>query len=134
MLLAAAGCADFEGATDPAHGLPDIVVATPDFVRDVRPMFERRCAIGGCHSIATRQAGLVLVADSTYAALVGRPSVFRPQELLVRPGDAANSWVMVMISDDVRRGTLPRMPLGSGPLTPNQIATIANWINQGARP
>lgn len=132
-VCAAGACADFEGATDPSHGLPDVAVVSPDFVRDVRPIFERRCGIGGCHSVATRQAGLVLTADSAYAALVNRPSAFRPQELLVKPGDAANSWLIVMITDDPRRGTLPRMPLGSGPLTQNQIGTIVNWVNQGAR-
>lgn len=133
LLLAAAACADFEGATDPTHGLPDVAVADPDFAQHVVPIFERRCALGGCHSLATRQAGLVLTADSAYAALVGRPSAFRPQQLLVKPGDAANSWLIIMVSNDPRRAPFARMPLGSGPLTENQIATLVNWVQLGAR-
>jgi hypothetical protein len=44
-----------------------------------------------------------------------------------------NSWLAIVISDDaVRRNGVSRMPLGSGPLTPNQVATIRNWINRGA--
>jgi hypothetical protein len=51
----------------------------------------------------------------------------------VRPGDAANSWLVIAIGDDAaRRGSLPRMPLASGPLTPNQIQTIVNWVTRGA--
>jgi hypothetical protein len=41
--------------------------------------------------------------------------------------------VVIAMRDDVaRRRGLARMPLGSGPLTPNQIQTIVNWINRGA--
>jgi hypothetical protein len=126
-------CVDYEGVVDPAGGLPDVAVAVPEFYRDVVPIFERRCAIGGCHSVGTRQASLVLVRDSAHTELVGRPSVLVAGEVLVRPGDAMNSWLAIVISDDaVRRNGVPRMPLGSGPLTPNQVATIRNWINRGA--
>jgi len=129
----AAGCVDYEGAVDPAHGLPDVVVAMPQFRRDVLPIVERRCAIGGCHSVASRQAQLVLVADSAFEAIIDQPSRIVVGEVLVRPGDAANSWLAILISDDVvRRKGVARMPLGSGALTPNQVATILNWINRGA--
>jgi hypothetical protein len=132
-LPALPACADFSGSSDAAHGLPDAAVVTPDFDRDVQPLIERRCAIGGCHTPRSRQAGLVLVRDSAWDALVGRPSRLRGGEILVRAGDAANSWLLVMIdADAARRGGLSRMPLASGPLTPNQITTIANWIDQGA--
>lgn len=133
FLLAAVACADFDGATNPTGGLPDVVVATPQFQRDIVPIFERRCGIGGCHSETTRQAGLVLTRSSAHAAIVNRPSTYRQGQVLVRPGDAANSWIVIAIGDDAtRRLGLARMPLGSGPLTPNQIQTIVNWINRGA--
>jgi hypothetical protein len=128
-----AGCADFEGVTGATPGLPDVVVASPQFLRDVYPMIERRCGIGGCHSQATHQADLYLTRDSAYSALVGRSSRLYPGEVLVRPGDADNSWMVIAIRDDApRRRGMARMPLGSGPLTPNQIQTIVNWINRGA--
>jgi hypothetical protein len=127
------GCADYDGFVDPSHGLPDEVVTLPEFRRDIVPIVERRCAFGGCHSIASKQAGLVLVADSAHTTLVNRPSRLRPDEVLVRPGDAANSWLVIMVSSDAdRRRGLSRMPLASGALTPNQIGTIVNWINRGA--
>jgi hypothetical protein len=131
--LVGVACVDYSGVMDPTHGLPDVIVAEPHFRHDILPIVERRCAIGGCHSVHTHQGGLVLVADSAHRALVGQASRLRLNQVLVRPGDAINSWMAILISDDVvRRDGIPRMPLGSGPLTPNQIATIVNWINRGA--
>ena len=51
----------------------------------------------------------------------------------VEPGDAGYSWLVRMIEDDdAARLQFPRMPLASEPLTDNQIATIVNWIENGA--
>jgi len=131
----AAACSDFAAVDDPAGGLPDVAVATPSFERDVRPIFVKRCATGGCHSLGTQQAGLVLTADSAYVALVDRPATLRSGLVRVRPFRADSSWLIAMVGPDPdRRGGFPRMPLAAAPLTPNQIATLVNWINQGARP
>ncbi len=103
------------------------------FLRDVVPIIERRCAIGGCHSVLTQQAGLVLVPDVAFGAVVNQASRLREGEVLVRPGDAANSWLVIMLgSDPARRRGLARMPLGSGALPDHQVRTIMNWINRGA--
>jgi hypothetical protein len=133
LLLGAHGCADFESTTDPAFGLPDEIVAAPSFAGDIQPIFDRRCSIGGCHSLATAQGGLSLVAAMSYESLVGVPSQLRPQFDRVEPFDPVNSWLVRMIGPDaaLRLGH-QRMPLSSVPLTPNQIATIINWIEQGA--
>ena len=135
LVLAAAfgACADFEGVVTPTGGLPDVVVEVPQFQRDIVPIFERRCGIGGCHSESSHQAGLVLTAATAHAALVNRPAQTRIGEVLVRPGNADNSWLVIAIRDDgARRLGLARMPLGSGPLTASQIQTIVNWVNRGA--
>jgi hypothetical protein len=133
LLSLAAACADYDGVASPTHGLPDEVVMAPQFSRDVLPIIERRCAIGGCHSERTHQAGLYLTRDSAWTSLVDRPSRLFVGEVFVRPGDALDSWMVIAISDDAtRRHGLARMPLGSGPLTPDQIQTIRNWINRGA--
>lgn len=135
MSCLALSCADFTGAIDPTHGLPDLVVENPVFLRDIVPIFERRCAFGGCHSPGSAQAGLVLTRDVAHQMLVGQPSRLRPTEVRVVPSNSASSWLMTMISEEqAPRGGFSRMPLGSSPLTPNQIATIANWIDRGASP
>ena len=135
VLALASACADFEAPEDPAFGLPNVVVADPSFSRDVQPILTVRCATGGCHSAATQQSGLNLSSSASYDALVNRLSVSSSERLLlVEPGDAANSWLVRRIeADPARREHLPRMPLAITPLTDNQIATIANWINQGAK-
>ena len=135
LVLAAVygACADFEGVVTPTGGLPDVVVEAPQFQRDIVPIFERRCGIGGCHSESSHQAGLVLTRTAAHAALVNKPSQTRIGEVLVRPGNADASWLVIAIRDDAaRRMGLARMPLGSGPLTANQIQTIVNWVNRGA--
>ena len=135
LVLAAVygACADFEGVVTPTGGLPDVVVEAPQFQRDIVPIFERRCGIGGCHSESSHQAGLVLTRTAAHAALVNKLSQTRIGEVLVRPGNADASWLVIAIRDDAaRRMGLARMPLGSGPLTANQIQTIVNWVNRGA--
>jgi hypothetical protein len=132
-VVAVTACADFEGSVDPTFGLPDVVPDSPTLARDVQPLFDRRCAFGGCHSVATRQAGLVLVRGSSHAALVNRRSQLQADRTLVVPGDASASWLKAMISaDHEARMGYSRMPLAATPLTPNQIATIARWIDRGA--
>ena len=132
LLTWSAACADFDGVTG-SGGLPDVVVEAPQYQRDIAPIFERRCGIGGCHSETSHQAFLVLTRDSAHHALVNQASRTRGGQVLVIPGDAANSFMVKAIQDDpTARLGLPRMPLGSGPLTPNQIQTIVNWVNRGA--
>ena len=127
------GCADFESTVDPAGGLPDVEVANPSFANDIQPIFIRRCAIGGCHSVGSARAQLVLAPGHAYDSLVNKPGYLNSLIDRVEPGDAANSWLVRMIEDDdVARFHYSRMPLGGQPLTRNQIATIVNWIENGA--
>lgn len=130
-----AACADFEGFVDPTGGLPDVEIANPSFVTDIQPILTRRCSIGGCHSFATQRGRLALDAAHAYAMLVGVESALDPPRLRVAPGDPDASLLVHMIeTSPARRDGLPRMPLGSQPLTERQIATIVNWIAQGANP
>lgn len=130
-----AACADFEGTVDPAFGLPDLVVESPTLSRDIQPIFDRRCAFGGCHSAATRQGGLSLVAGASHAALVGRPARLSPGDTIVVAGASSRSWLVRILADDPGpRNGVSRMPLAAPALTANQRATIARWIDRGASP
>lgn len=129
----ALGCADFDTVVDPTGGAPDTLVPNPSFSTNVAPIFEKRCGVGGCHSVATHQADLTLTPDRAYDSLVGVASSRVPPMLRVRPLDPGQSWLVTMISaDDSARRGFSRMPLATQPLTPNQIATIVRWIEQGA--
>jgi hypothetical protein len=126
-------CADFDPTSPPTA--PDELVATPSFVRDIQPIFTARCATASCHNVVTHQRQLTLAAGHAYGQLVGVRSVLAPQYERVTPGDVQRSWLYRMIAaDPALRPGFQRMPLGRTPLTDNQIATIANWIAQGARP
>ena len=129
----ACGCADFESTVDPTGGLPDVEVANPSFANDIQPIFTKRCSIGGCHSLASARSQLVLVPGHAFDSLLNKPSSLAPGRFRVVPGDASTSWLVAMIGeDDAARFNNARMPLGGQPLTPNQIATIVNWIENGA--
>jgi hypothetical protein len=132
-LVLTLGCADFDTPVDPTGGAPDVLVPNPSFAANVAPIFEQRCSVGGCHSIATHQAGLTLDPTKAYESLVGVSSTLRPSEVRVRAGEPNRSWLVTMISaDDAARQGFSRMPLATQPLTPNQIETIVRWIEQGA--
>lgn len=125
-------CTDFTVTRDPTGGLPDVIVARPSFETDIQPIFTRRCTRGGCHSLASAQAGLVLERSYAYDSLVNRPALLA-DFVRVKPGDYTNSWLWRMIVADAGpRFGLARMPLLSTPLTPNQVQTIVNWIDEGA--
>ena len=127
------GCADFESTVDPTGGLPDVEVANPSFANDVQPIFTKRCSIGGCHSLYSARAEMVLLPGHAYDSIVNKVSYLNPPMARVEPGDTLNSWLVRMIKDnDAARLNFARMPLGGQPLTRNQIATIVNWIENGA--
>ena len=127
------GCADFESTVDPTGGLPDVEVANPSFANDIQPIFTRRCAIGGCHTVNSARAELVLMPGHAYDSLVNKRSYLSSVYDRVEPGAADSSWLVRMIGpDDDAREHNARMPLGGQPLTNNQIATIVNWIENGA--
>ena len=130
-LVLGAACADFDPASPPEA--PDVAVATPTLARDVQPIFTARCATSSCHTLVTHQAQLTLAEGYAYGQLVGVPSVLAPQYVRVAPGDAQASWLYrIIAADPALHPGVPRMPLGRAPLTDNQIATIVNWIEQGA--
>ena len=124
-------CTDFE-APEPVV-LPDVLVANPSFERDIQPIFAARCATASCHNLATQQLGLNLQAGYAYDEIVEVESPSSHEMPYIRPFDPDSSWLVRMIqADPERRFFTERMPLGRTPLTPNQIATIINWVNAGA--
>jgi len=96
-----------------------------DFQRDVRPILAGKCFT--CHGPdeAARQADLRLdEATNALADRGGFPAI--------EPGDHRKSEVWKrLVSDDADL----RMPPADGhqPLTPEQVDTLARWIDQGAK-
>jgi hypothetical protein len=96
---------------DPAHPL---VLETPTFVE------------------------MPLIPAVAYAALVSKPASETCGGLRVSPGDAANSYLYHKVTDatpcDGKRMPHPGMLASGPPLPPADVATIASWINAGAKP
>ncbi|MBI4543698.1 MAG: hypothetical protein HY703_00705 [Gemmatimonadetes bacterium] len=84
-----------------------------------------------CHTGASAPLGLALDPGVAHGNLVGVHSVERPDLMRVRPGEPDSSYLLWKLEG--RPGIEgSRMPLGSPPLTPEQLAAIRDWIAAGA--
>ncbi|MFN9461240.1 MAG: DUF1549 domain-containing protein, partial [Acidobacteriota bacterium] len=92
-----------------------------DFERDVRPIFEKSCA--SCHGPQVQLGALRL--DSKSLAFAGGQS----RQAGIVPGKPEQSTLFQRIAGLTDQA---RMPMGGKPLDPAAIATIKNWIAQGA--
>jgi hypothetical protein len=66
----------------------------------------------------------------TYAYLVNRPGIEKPNLLRVKPGSASQSLFIDKIRG--RNGVATRMPLGAEPLEEADVLELERWIDQGA--
>lgn len=120
------------GACD--EKLSDITGPTPNLQPALssiqREIFTPRCA--GCHTGAGRflPAAQNLTDGNSYASLVGVPSIERPDEIRVVPGDPASSYLIKKLEGVGISGA--RMPFNGTPLTDGQILVIRRWIEIGA--
>ncbi|HEX3903898.1 MAG TPA: Ig-like domain-containing protein [Polyangia bacterium] len=148
-LLSLAGCAgtfaqrQFTTGSGPAN-LPAPAVPA---LADVQAVFTSRCGGPGnnCHldpsggCLAAPRAGLSLCAEEARDALVEVPSREVSALALVAPLDSARSYLMrKLLPATAGGGPIPgtlgeREPPGP-PLAPDQIRTIAAWIDGGALP
>jgi len=92
-----------------------------DYVRDVKPILERRCV--SCHGRLKQKAGLRLDVGALIHKGGGKGSVIE-----VGKGEAS-ALVKRLVAEDESE----RMPPESKPLPAEQVRLIARWIDQGAR-
>lgn len=98
----------------------DAVAASPDFVKDIQPIFVASCV--ECHGPAKQKGGLRL--DSRTAAMKGGSS-----GASIEPGKGADSYLVQRLKG---LGDEPKMPEKKPALTDEQIATVVRWIDAGA--
>lgn len=102
----------------------------PSFSQVVNEILVRRgCAAGNCHGGDAGGLTLTTVAQTNYDNLVNVPSNDQPALLLVKPGDADNSYLIRKLDGS---GSGARMPIGGGPLSSTDLNNIKDWINSGA--
>jgi hypothetical protein len=94
-----------------------------------------RVACTNCHTNVGRNpaAGLNLLPDAGYAALVNVASITNRGSTRVIPGDPDNS-ILIRKLEGSPGLVGQRMPIGGGPyLTSGQILIIRRWIEEGAQ-
>jgi hypothetical protein len=127
---------------DGPTGNPEPPTATLPAVQEI---FDRRCAGGGCHlddatpggCLAAPVAGLSLCAADAWAALVQVPSRQTGALPLVEAGDSSRSYLLRKLLPATADGGPvagvfgQREPPGP-PLSPDELRTVAAWIDSGA--
>ncbi len=96
------------------HASADQSQARVDFVRDIQPIFQARCA--GCHGPQKAMAQLRLDNNQSAARVI-------------TPGDGKTSRLLRRILGE---GGEARMPRGGEPLAAGQVELIRRWIDEGA--
>jgi hypothetical protein len=102
------------------RGLSQPAPVSLDYNHDVHVILANHCL--KCHSQEKRSGGLSLAA---YEDVIngGRTGA------ALKPGRSADSLIVQRITGVVK----PRMPFGGEPLSEKEIATIKQWIDEGAR-
>ena len=96
------------------------VAGAVDFTRDIQPILADKCV--RCHGAETRKAGLRL--DLRSDALQGGD-----EGPVLVPGKSSISKLFLKITEN---DPAKRMPREDDPLSPEQIATVRQWIDEGA--
>ncbi len=106
-----------------ANSQPVGAEATVDFARDIRPLFNAKCA--SCHG-GVKRAGQLSFLSRESVLTKGKSG-----EIAVIPGDADGSAVIRRVSSADPDERMP--PPEHGPaLTPTEVDLLRQWIDQGA--
>ncbi len=101
-------------STGTGSTISSISNCSPDsvyFANEILPMINSNCATSGCHDAISKADGVVLTNYNNILKYV-------------KPNNAAGSKLYTIITSD-------KMP-PKAPMTTDQKATLAKWINQGA--
>jgi hypothetical protein len=129
-----AGCAgsgeglDSNGRPIGSEGGGGPLTATFQSIQD--NVFTPICSV--CHAGGAAPMGLRLDSANSYAMIVDVPSVEVPSLFRIRPGDPDNSYLVQKIEGHAAVGA--QMPFGGPPLPSTTIATIRQWVSDGAPP
>lgn len=122
-LVGLALCGAVRAAEPDLSRLPPPAAIRVDYERDVRPIFEAACF--RCHA-GERPRSRYRLTDRESALRGGALGV------AIIPGDSARSPLIHYVARLVPDLEMP--PAGKGePLTPEQVALLRAWVDQGAR-
>jgi WD40 repeat protein len=125
VLLSVLPAAGAGGEKNPVQPIAVVRLERKDpiaYEKDVEPILANKCQV--CHSGAVKEGKFDL---SSYDLL--RKGGKRGEPII--PGKSADS-LLVKLAGKTRRPFMP--PKGEEPLTPEELAVIKLWIDQGAKP
>jgi WD40 repeat protein len=126
ILLASSVCfAQEKPKDDPAAPIKVVALnrkESIDFDKDVKPILAKRCLV--CHSGSVTEGGLDL---SKHAAMLEGGG--RGTSLV--PGKSAES-LLIQLAAKTKKPFMP--PKKEAPLTPEELAILKLWVDQGAKP
>jgi hypothetical protein len=102
-----------------ARKMPDPVSRKVDFAKDIKPILDRSCT--KCHADGKRKGGFSI--DHIHSFIGGGES----GPAVVTGKSAESLLIELVLSNDPDK----RMPSKADPLTPDEIATLRAWIDQG---
>ena len=131
FVAAMAGCSSTADVTGDLHS-PPVLVNRPTR-GDVEPIFDKFC--GYCHRTngIAEQVGIRmhLTAGQSLSDTINQPSQEVPDQVLVLPGNADESYLFQKVTHDLPAHGL-RMPAFREPLSDENIELLRRWIDAGA--
>src|SRR6266851_4298510 len=100
--------------------IPLLRAGAPSYLRDVRPILDQNCT--SCHQPASKQSDLDLTTYAGFQAGGKRGPAF-----------VAGSPEQSLVIQFITAALAPSMPFGQPPLAANDVSTIRDWIESGAR-
>lgn len=107
--------------------------AAATFSTDVIGVFDKSCALSGCHVDGTESGDLRLdrAPDQLHEKLVGQAAEGKPDMVLISQGQPAQSYLFLKLT----RSQPPvgaQMPYGSAPTSAADVQLVLRWILAGA--
>ena len=108
------------------------------FSGNIQPIFDRSCALSGCHVPGSLGGNLDLSPGKSYQQLVNRDSFQQPRKKRVEPGNPNVSYLVMKVEGTPGISGLqmpqgcPAPPPGGSCPAPDDISAIRTWIEQCA--
>jgi hypothetical protein len=141
-LLSACAGGGGDGDGDSGNGGPACTPppggATISYTDNIQPIYDRSCALSGCHVPGALGGDLDLTPGRSYRQTINVPSFQQRQKRRIVPGDPDASYLVQKIEGTPgitglpMPQTCPTPPPGGQCLTPDDRAAIRQWITECA--
>jgi hypothetical protein len=137
-----AGCAGGGGSGSGGGGQPACkppATPTVSFASNIQPIFNRSCALSGCHVPGSLGGNLDLTAGHSYQQIVNHDAFQQPRKKRVLPGNPDGSYLVQKVEGAPGISGLPMPqgcpvpPPGGSCLGPDDLPAIRTWITECAQ-